>query len=233
MLTRTSIFWLILPLGFLGPKNSEAQAFREDQGVLRIFRDGIEIGREDFSITAGATNAAGQRGSRLVASVAYPPRRTSVTLGRRVEFGADSQPQVVQFESSRPDADRVVAQFGERRLTIRTISRTEESAQEHPRMGRYMVVDDSSFSLYALPPSTAPGPITLFWVRQGFGETFQLQNMGVEQTTVDGRPVSLTHIVLRSDEDSRHIWYDERGRLTKVEIPKAGITAERTIGATR
>jgi hypothetical protein len=37
----------------------------------------------------------------------------------------------------------------------------------------------------------------------------------------------MLHLVLTSGTDERHLWYDQEGRLMKVEIPAQDITAER------
>ncbi len=144
-----------------------------------------------------------------------------------VELGADSLPRVVQFEASNGDDRRVLAQFGARRLTIRTISAEGESAREYPAAGRNLVVDDSVFSLYAVPPGTASGPVRLVSPRNDTRTDYQLTDRGTESTLVAGERLSLRHLVFTAGTDVRHVWYDAAGRLMKVEIPSRRLVAER------
>ena len=197
-----------------------------DQGVLRVVAGGTEIAREEFTITLGSA-VAGGAGLRITATAFYPPRRTKITISPFVELGPDSMPRLVQYEATNGDDERVLAQIGPRRLTIRRISSRGESAREYPGAPRTMIVDDSVFSLYAVPPGTASGTVRLVSPRRDVREDYDLTNRGFEETVVAGQRMDLLHLVLTAGTDSRHLWYDDSGRLMKVEIPLRRLYAER------
>ena len=46
---------------------------------------------------------------------------------------------------------------------------------------------------------------------------------------VDGQSLKLRHLILSAGVLQRHLWYDELGRLMKVEIPSRNIYAERVL----
>ena len=91
-----------------------------------------------------------------------------------------------------------------------------------------LLIDDSLVSLLALLPGVEPGSITLFYPRSGRTRRATLDNQGVERTEVNGDERQLRHITLSTGDHVRHLWYDSRGRLIKVEIPFDGLTAIRS-----
>lgn len=199
-----------------------------DQGVLRVVVGGTEIAREEFTVTVGSA-VAGGAGLRITATAFYPPRRTKITISPFVELGPDSMPRLVQFEATNGDHERILAQIGPRRLTIRRISSRGESAHEYPGAPRTMIVDDSVFALYAVPPGTASGTVRLVSPRRDVRADYDLTNRGVEETVVAGERMKLLHLVLTRGADVRHLWYDASGRLMKVEIPSRRLYAERVL----
>lgn len=199
-----------------------------DQGVLRVVVGGTEIAREEFTVTVGSA-VAGGAGLRITATAFYPPRRTKITISPLVELGPDSMPRLVQFEATNGDDERILAQIGPRRLTIRRISSRGESAHEYPGAPRTMIVDDSVFALYAVPPGTASGTVRLVSPRRDVRADYDLTNRGVEETVVAGERMKLLHLVLTRGADVRHLWYDASGRLMKVEIPSRQLYAERVL----
>ena len=215
----------ILVCALLATDPLVAQGRTFDQGTLRVTIDGTDVAREEFSILQGSSFDGGS-GFRLLATAFYPPRRTRVTIPSSVDLGPDSLPRLAQFG---PITGRDVvtrAQFGPRRLTLRTRRSTGETFREYPGVLRNWVVDDSLLSLYALPPGTAPGTVRLVSPRQGSRVDFVLTDRGLEETAVGTRTRSLRHLVLSAAADVRHLWYDG-GRLMKVEIPARRLVAER------
>jgi hypothetical protein len=193
-----------------------------DQGTLVVRTADAIIAREQFVLAASAD------GFVLTATSLYPPRRTRVTLESRVEVGADSLPDLATVTTSNGADGRVAAQFGSRRITVRVASSRGESVREHPAPERYLVVDDSIFALYALPPGMSSGPVRLFALRGGTRSDVTLTNRGLQPTTLNGTQRNLVELALESADGERLIWFDRAGRLMKVEDRIAGITAERT-----
>lgn len=217
----TALVALLLVLA--GPSPDQVQVV--DEGILRVTQGRREVAREEF--TVALTSANRMAGYRVSATAFYPPRRTRVSISPVLDLGTDSLPRFVQFASSRRAGERVQARIGPRRLTIQRVSLEGESWVELPGHPRTMVVDDSSFALYAMPPGFAEGTVSVVTVRRETRSEFELRVLGLEETTVDGRSRTLRHVTLTAGADVRHLWYDDRGRLFKVELPNRGLTAER------
>ena len=155
--------------------------------------------------------------------------RPTHTIPSLVEIGPDSLPRLAQFGPI-PGADLVtLVQFGPRILILKTQRSTGETFREYPGVSRNWVVDDSLLSLYALPPGTDTGTVRLVAPRSGVRVDFRLTNRGFEDTLVGTRRRSLLHLVLTAATDVRHLWYDESGRLMKVEIPARRLVAVREV----
>jgi len=194
-----------------------------DAGTLVIRRSDVVIGREDFTVRRG--RSAGPDGYTIASTVTYPPSSPRITLSPVVELGPDSTPVQVQFDVYADGQSRIYARFGPRRITLRVVRPGGESARELPATGREMVVDDSAFALHAVPP--ARGTRQAVFPRNGERLPVEVVDRGTEQITLQGVPRELRHEVLRFGPQERHLWYDEGGRLMKVEVPALGLVAER------
>lgn len=192
-----------------------------DAGTLVISRGGVVVGREEFTVRRG--RSSGPDGFTITTTARYSVPRVN-TLAPVVELGPDSLPVQVQFDVSGETQARAYARFGQRRITVRVVRPGGESAQELPASGRTLVADDSVFALYAIRP--APGPLQVLTPRNGQRASAELALLGTERTTLQGVGRELEHWVLRG-ADERHLWYDEAGRLMRVEAPSLSLSAER------
>ena len=161
-----------------------------DEGVLRVVANRIEVARERFSVTQGGV-VEGGAGLQITATAFYPPRRTRITISPFLTLGPDSLPRTIQFDATNGDDERIVARVARRRITISRISSRGESTREYPGAPRTMMVDDSVFALYAVPPGTAPGAVRLVSPRHDTHEDYQLEDHGFAQTMVDGQSLKL------------------------------------------
>ncbi len=227
-LIRHTLAATLLLGALVSPEAITAQGRASDQGALRVRIGATDVAREEFSIWRGRSTSGGI-GFRISATAFYPPRRTKVTISPSVELGPDSLPRLAQFPPMTGSDVRTVAQFGPRILILRRFWTGSESFREHPGVARNWVVDDSVLALYAVPPGTQTGPVRLVSPRQGWRTDYQLTNRGQEETAVQGRLRELLHLVLSAGTDVRHLWYDNDGRLMKVEIPARRLTAVRLL----
>lgn len=192
-----------------------------DAGTFVISRGGVVVGREEFTVRRGRSSAPD--GFTIATTARYTVPRAN-TLAPAVELGPDSLPVQVQFDVSGDNQARVYARLGQRRITVRVVRPSGESAREFPADGRTLIVDDSVFALYAMRPP--PGALQLLAPRSGQRTDAELASLGTEQTSLQGVGRPLEHWVLRG-RDERHLWYDEAGRLMRVEIPALSLSAER------
>lgn len=204
-----------------------AQQRELDRGVLLITHNAETVGREEFVLLRGSSGAPGMSGFTVTSTVYYPADRPETSVNAAVEFGADSVPTMSRYEVGNGDVVRVVMGLGARRITVRTLTRGGESAREYPARERHLVMDDSVFGIHAIAPGAASREsrsVTLSGVR---GETLQIVDRGMETTTVGPARVVLRHVTVGSPTETRHLWYDEVGRLMKLVIPGRNLTAIR------
>ncbi len=197
-----------------------------DAGAFTITRNGIAVGREDFTIRRG--RSSGPDGYTIATTVMYPPAAPRIRLAPVVELSADSLPVQVQFDVFGSGQRRVYVQFNPRRITVRVVRPGGESARELPASGRELVADDSVFALYALMP--VGERFQVIAPRDADRQAARLTDLGLAQTTLGGVVHELRHVVLHLGEEERHLWFDREGKLQKVEVPAAGLVAERVAG---
>lgn len=197
-----------------------------DAGTLLITRGGAPIGRENFTIRRG--RSSGPDGYTIATTVLYPPAAPRMRLTPVVELGADSLPVQVQFDIFGDGQRRVYVQFGPRRITVRVVRPGGESARELPVTGREAVADDSVFALYALLPGGQP--FQVIQPRSADTRPARITEEGTGQTTLAGVAHELVHRILHLGAEERHLWFDRDGKLQKVEVPSAGVVAERVPG---
>jgi hypothetical protein len=217
-------YGLILLLGAGLASAARAQDRVLDRGTLLVSRAGVAIGREEFTVFEGRKSAP--RGFTIAVRSFYPPHRADPTLSPVVELGPDSQPTGIQLVDATGRQRRVVLQIDDRRVTLRTMTPAGESVRQFPGSEHLLIADDSALSLYAILPALS-GTVGQIWPREQRRDVIQLSDGGVESVDVRGTVRQLRHLMLGSGDEARHLWYDANGRLVKVEVPAARLTAVR------
>ena len=205
-----------------------------DSGVLVIRQDSTLIARESFHTSPDPTSG----GWILDANVRYDRSRPVVQLAPIVQVGSDLAAVKVQFDAGDPGAPlHIIGQVGRHRFTLRYVSRSDERARELPDPGRAVVVDDSVFSLFtpvAWLVRGGTGTVSAIFPRPGVAETWTVKDEGLVSTRPGGGGGADTRLQLISIASPRlgniRIWMDAAGRLTKVEIPRLHLSAERQAG---
>jgi hypothetical protein len=202
-----------------------------DDGVLVIRHDTVTVARETFHVVAGRPGA-GTAGWTLSASVRYDLARPVASFAPILELGADTEPRALQFDiDGAQGPSRILGQAGRRRFTLRYLSHAREAARELPAGERTVVVDDSVLSFYVVAAwraTPAGTPLTTLYPRDGRREQRTARDLGTRTVLVRGAPTSLRHVVVEGGADGRvDVWTGPAGRLERVEIPSAGIVAER------
>jgi hypothetical protein len=202
-----------------------------DEGAFVVREDTLEVARESFRLKQGRL-ARGATGWTLSTAIRYDRSRPVVVLSPLLEVGADTLPTTLQYDVADPrEPVRILGELGRGRFTVRFLARTAERAREFPADRRAVVLDDSVFALYLFASwraAAAPGTLTAIIPRGLRRETVQIQDQGLESTTLNGRPTALRHVTLTGGANAVvHLWLDAAGRLMKVEIPSRRLTAER------
>jgi hypothetical protein len=214
------------------PLNATPQGRLIDRASFVISRGSAEIGREEVSIHQGRPSETGTgfvgTGHSVTTTAFYPPHRSYATAASVVQFDSDSQPSSAWMDLEGTGQPNVFVDFTARRITVRTRTSAGESASQYPQSARLLVVDDSLLSIFAALPGKFPGAITLFYPRTGLRNQAPLKELGTETTLISGSERQLRHWTLGSGDLLRHLWYDSLGRLMKIEMPSAELTAIRS-----
>jgi hypothetical protein len=118
-----------------------------DRGVFDIQRGETALGREEFSVQAGA---AGSPSGTTIASLArYPGTRPAVQIQAMLERTADGAVMALQFDTRQASGlSKVYGAALQDNLTIRQTTPAAESVREYPRAAGIVILDDSVFALY-------------------------------------------------------------------------------------
>lgn len=207
------------------PLPLRAQTQTIDRGVLLVLRDGALVGQEEFAVRRG-TSSATTAGYTVASTALYPADRPDRSLVSVVELGADSFPTAVRLEVGNGDILRVAVGVGPRRITVRRGTATSESAREYPARERPIVLDDSVFAPLAVRPPAGRAGRRLS-LHGALGDPMEIVDRGIEPTRVGETRETLQHVSLRFSDESVEAWYDDAGRLRKVEWPRRGISVIR------
>jgi hypothetical protein len=206
-----------------------------DEGTLVVRDDTLEVARESFRLVHGRlARGGGDVGWTLATTIRYDRARPVVVLAPILEVGADTLPAALQYDVADPrEPVRILGAAGRGRFTVRFVARATERAREFPAAAgsRAVVLDDSVFALYvfaawrAAPTAT---PVSAIVPRSLRREVVQIQDHGIEPTTLNRAATTLRHVsVTGGPNQTVHLWLDAAGRLMKVEIPSRRLTAER------
>ena len=204
-----------------------AQGSLLDSAVFVITRGSTVVGREQFTLRSGRPSGSGG-GFTVSVTAHYPPDSPYPTAASVIEFGADSQPISARIDLDRDDRPSVLVAFAPRRITIRTVTPSGESVRQLQGFARTLVLDEFLLSSFAFLPGRADGTVALVNPRAGQRVVVPLTDRGMDRTAVQGADRVLRHLSLGSGRDARHLWYDGEGRLIKLTVPAANVTAVRT-----
>jgi hypothetical protein len=71
------------------------------------------------------------------------------------------------------------------------------------------------------------GPIPVLTPLAGELNPFELSMGDVETLRIGGQPIEAHHLSLVNGDDRREVWFDQEGRVLRVEVPASGYVAER------
>lgn len=208
-----------------------AQVTTVDEGSFTISRNGVAIGREEFSIRR---TPAGEGGAVYVASatVAYDGRRLSPAL--RADAAGSPLAYQVEVRVGSEVQVRLTGQVGRGRFSALTKTPRGESAKEYVVSDGALVLDDDVFHQYFFVAHSArAGGTTLPVVvpRRNAQLSMRVEDRGAESVTVGGRALDARHLVLHEGAApggaERDVWADAEGRVLKVAIAGRGVVALR------
>lgn len=197
-----------------------------DSGTLLVFEGPRLVGREEFVLRSGRGSGA-STGFTISSTVIYPPDYPRQRMVVVVEFEPDSQPAAARFEVHGGSPRTVLYRLAPRRMTVRIATAQGESAREFPGGPAHIALDDSIFGYHALLGSHRAGSARTFSSRGDRGVDVHVADHGREPAIIEGAERTLRHLTVRSPSETRHLWFDDRGGLLKIEIPDRSLTIVR------
>lgn len=208
MMTK-SLWCALLLLPYAG--RLQAQGEPIDQGTLTIRLADVEVGREQFTLTAG--RRGGTSGSTLHAVTSYPAVRPQSRFDAILERGTGQALAAFQVELAGPHQGRTVAELVRNRLTVRSASGDQETAHEYPGGPDLVALDDSVYSLWltvADLATEAGTDLRAIAPRTGWRGHFTARRVS--------NPDAPPSILLTGDIEGR-ILLDDRGRFNGLILP--------------
>ena len=216
MMTKALLLALAtFPLATALPAQSEPI----DQGTLTIRLADVEVGREQFTLTAG--RRGGTSGSTLHAVASYPAVRPSLRVDAILERGTAQALAAFQVELAGTQQGRTVAELVRNRLTVRSASGDQETAHEYPGGPDLVALDDSVYSLWLTVADLATeAGVELKGIepRSGWRGRFTARRL----SDPHGPPS-----ILLTGEIQGTILLDDRGRFNGLLIPAKGLVVLR------
>ena len=212
------------------PSGSAAQERVVDSGSFAILRAGELVGLEEFQLRR-ITDAAGGDVFTLSTTASYPADQPTLVLSALLRLRGDSLVSSARLELQHEQRSAVaLLTVGDRRVTVRIGVPGLESSREYPGATPSVLLDDSLFGLHALRHPQAAAGISLLWARAGQRSSGAVTFHGRTETDVGDTRRTLEHVSLGTGDAVRHLWFDDQGRLQKVEAPRIGLTAIRRPG---
>ena len=191
---------------------SSGQAQAAAPLTLVISRDGQEIGREEFTLSAG--RGRGAPGTTLTARARYPATVPTTRLTALLERTPESAVAKFQLDVESPGGTTVILAAGTgARLVVRTVARGSESGRELPGGPDVVLLDEEVFSLYATVADLATPAgkrLTAIFPRTGRRAAFTARR--------DGGAGGSRRVTLTGDIAGTLVT-DGDGRLERLELP--------------
>ncbi len=215
----------------LGPSLSAGQNISVDEGAFRIYVNGEAIGREEFSIRQ--TGPRAQQRHILYGNVELDLPQGIVTLSPAMD--ASGSPLAVsdyQIKVAGAETTDIFITVSGKRFLARSVSAAGEQLREFRAGSGSVLLDEGivhhHFLLSPFLESEGAVSLTVFIPRAEAQQRMTLSLVGEEEVRVGGVLVSgARRFHLEGGEYSRDIWFDEQGRILRLEIPAQGFVAER------
>ena len=202
-----------------------AQVVPVDDAVFVLYRDGAAIGEEHVSLHR---LGLGQDGRFIGQSEIR--LRDGTEMRPRLEASLDMRPATYQNKFTGAEVGEVVLSRAGRRLIARVQTASGEAQREFRVTGTTVILEPEVVLLYYfLRPwaDTAGTELTVLEPRAGSQAGYTLEPSGSEEIRIGRFTVSTVRVRLGAGDDVREIWFDDEGRVIRLEIPSTGFRAER------
>ncbi len=204
-----------------------------DRGAFRLTVDGAPAGTEEFTIRRSGAGEAGE--TWLRGTIELLDGRAVTTAMRLV--GPDASATLADYSAFVVGADTQavrVVRSGDR-LRTRTVASWGEEVSESRARPTTLLLEENVAHHYALlarwaESSGAPAVVHVTTPLAGGDETEARVESGPAELVVEGRAAATSRVRLSSAAGDAFAWFDERGRLVRVEASARGFVAIRVPG---
>jgi hypothetical protein len=212
------------------PFSSHGQNVPLDEGAFRLYIHGERAGREEFSIRRVGAGDQRRIILRGTVSLELPSGRINLAPAAEAASG-DLEVSAYQIKVSGTETTDIFVSLSGRRYLARIVSsRGEELREFRAGPGSLLLDDDVAHHHYLLTPfleSASPVSLTVLTPRAQSQVRLTLALVGREEVRVGQDLRQARRFRLDGGEGPRDIWFDDQGRILRIEIPSRGYVAER------
>jgi hypothetical protein len=226
------------PLGFLltaplvalalAPSAGHAQGVVVDQGRFTVSYRGEPAGSEDFSIRRAGLGPD----DAIFANATISLTRGGLSQEIRPLLRATPEGVAIEYQVEVTGADAL--ELGLRRVARRYVatirSGAGEEQREFPATAETRVLEPDVAHFYYFLRDTEPGAVTPVIEPRSRTRHDLTTGAAVEQQlTIGSTTLPARRVEYTAGSDVRRVWFDELGRVLRVEIPSTGYVAERDL----
>ena len=219
---------LLLAASFPAPRSATAQGIVVDQGQYAVSFSGASAGTEDFSIRRAGLGREEAFFANATIGLTRDgrPQEIRPLLRAIAPTGVASEYQV---EVSGADA----LELGLRRLGRRYVatihSEIGEEQREFPAEPDTWILEADVAHLYYFLRDAAAGSVTPVVVPRSRARLELTAGVSSDvEVRLGSTVLPARRVEFSAGEDRRTVWFDQLGRVLRVEIPATGYVAERT-----
>lgn len=220
---RTLVALGLLAAGAASPVHGQVVPL--DDALFVLYRHDTVVGEEHVTLhrmgLGQAARIIGQSEVRMQDGTEMRPR---------VEASPDLRPTTYQNKFTGGESGEVILSRSGRRLVARTQTASGESQREFRISDRTVILEPEVVLLYYLIYPWAGIPdteLTALDPRTGGQQVLTVRVAGTERLRMGRVTVEAQHIRLEGGDQVRDVWFDEEGRVLRVEIAALGFRAER------
>lgn len=208
----------------------QAQNVSLDEGAFSLYLHGQRVGREEFSIRRAGVGAQARVILRGAVNLDLPSGRLNLAPAMDAS-GGELEVSAYQIKVSGSETTEIFASLSGRRYLVRVVSSLGEQLREfRAGPGSVLLDEDVAHHHYLLTPFLEDGSavsLTILTPRAQSQLRMTLSLVGREEVRVGQDLWQARRFRLDGGEGARDIWFDEQGRILRIEIPSKGYLAER------
>lgn len=213
----------------LVPATAESQSVTLDEGTMRIFIDGGQVGTETFAIRRAGSGADAQVIATAEIQMDVPEGRVDLRPALQAS-GSEMAVSAYQIRVTGHRQEEIRVELGDRRYRTRISSERGEQEREHRATPGTILLDtDVAHQYYFVTSRIGPegGSVPVIVPREGQQFNLSVTLLGDAQIQIGGQNTTARHYRLEGNGETRELWVDGEGRVLRLEFTERGYMAER------